>query len=429
MRVRRGLSYLEVLIAAAIALTGILGAIAIYPVAARSMQDGVVADVASSVGPSAIEQVSTLGADKPKRWMFRDSSMPPQWVLIEDASNYNARSDLNGNQWHPSISSVESFIVDPRFVSSDPVHDPAKHDIGAFPYYDSAGATDPRVRRITLTNKLKGTAAGRMAMAHARLLFKCQDDLLMFKPDDEFTPAQQSLLTDTAGNVVRRDYYADYEFAVMLTPRQPFDGKYETTVVIYHQRGARLDEILEPTSAADTLVSEERLVDVLFLANGIGGGEVMIQNRAGRPASDLHVMPGQWVMLSAMMYTPPGVTNPPNTMTHAATGPRFEWYKVAAIGEVFQESGFNRRYLTLEGADWPVLPPDTSTNPATQRNLTPITTLGTLGSDPPATRMTLCNNIVSVYRDTTRRRPVEGFVPRRLPNGTLEQAPAGWQPD
>ena len=50
-RQRRGLSYLEVLIAAGIALTGILGAIAMFPVAILNMQKGQVVDVMASVGP------------------------------------------------------------------------------------------------------------------------------------------------------------------------------------------------------------------------------------------------------------------------------------------------------------------------------------------------------------------------------------------
>src|SRR5213076_568853 len=68
MRHRRGLSYLEVLIAAGIALTGILGAVALFPVAILNLQKGLIVDVAAAVGPSSLETAPALGVTTTSNW-------------------------------------------------------------------------------------------------------------------------------------------------------------------------------------------------------------------------------------------------------------------------------------------------------------------------------------------------------------------------
>src|SRR5688500_15224161 len=71
---RRGLSYMEVLIAAGIAVTGMLGVIAVFPVAILNMQKGQVVDVMAAAGPSALDNAKTLGVCDPALWLAHDNT-------------------------------------------------------------------------------------------------------------------------------------------------------------------------------------------------------------------------------------------------------------------------------------------------------------------------------------------------------------------
>src|SRR5688572_22487804 len=70
---RRGLSYMEVLIAAGIGLTGILGAVAMFPVAILNMQKGVVVDMMAAAGPSSLDQGKTLRVNDSRNWLMNDA--------------------------------------------------------------------------------------------------------------------------------------------------------------------------------------------------------------------------------------------------------------------------------------------------------------------------------------------------------------------
>lgn len=396
---RRGLSYLEVLIAAAIATAGLFGAIAILPVSLMNMQRGITSDVVSAVGPSALEQAQAMGLNKPRLWFDPGTSLP----IESTASNaqYSTRQEIGGRNWLNGVGHYESFCIDPRYCAELSTYDTTIHDPYKFPYVmqvTGPNVYDVRMRRVTVANMeydpdpMTPPNFGPITTNQARLLFKCNDDVIFTRPDDATAPAFLPPLMGKSSTPVRRDYMGDYEWIATLTPQVVLQagssfqmtGNYNLSVVVFHQRNPRLDAILDTAGTSNT--EDERLVDVEFLSNGINGGDVTIQTRAGRPVTDLDIQTGQWVMLSAMNFAQPGVPNPP-TASYTATGPIFQWYKVVGFSEVY--SG-NRRDVTLEGQDWPVQPGN---------NTTPIPSLS---SSPTPTRMTICSNIVGVFSTLTK---------------------------
>lgn len=352
MVMRRGLSYLEVLIAAGIALIGMLGAIAIYPVAISNLQKGVTADTTAVIGPSVLESVSVLKADQPAQWLFSDAGT---LVPVESAS-YSPRADVQGRKWHASISPTDCLCFDPRYVASVTTWDAAQYDPTLFPHIALTQDASPRMRRVTLSRAVGGAA---MSTAQARLLFKVQDDLLFERPTGSVTlsngdvadgatlPAKQRMLDDQ-----RRDYFADYEFVITAVPLTDFStgvfhatGYYDLSAVIFRGRQPDLVQIIDYGGDARN-IEAERLCNVSFLTAGYGGGDVTVSLRPGRPLSDLNVVNSAWALVSGTET----VTNNVGATPVVGTRPVFQWYRVAEFSEVYNDDS---RDLTLEGPDWP----------------------------------------------------------------------------
>jgi hypothetical protein len=158
-----------------------------------------------------------------------------------------------------------------------------------------------------------------------------------------------------------------YVLSVLVFNRR--DRSYPLDTALYLDGNATLGPQINP----------ERLVDVnCFPGGGIGGGEVLLQARAGRGtgnvAGDLDVRANDWIMLSGA--TGSGAT---------AVGPVFLWYRVVdADADISTNgsSGYLQRYVTLQGPDWP---------------------LPNLALDSPSvTQATIATGVVAVYEKTIR---------------------------
>lgn len=399
---RKGLSYLEVLIAAAIALTGILGAIAMFPVAILNMQKGQVVDIAAAAGPSAIDQAVSAGASDPTNWLFLNGGVwTPASVNVGNAS-YSRRE---GRLWHNALLPMESFCFDPRFCADVTTWDAAQHVPAAFPYVIQNPAqlvADARMRRVTLARDRNTPVKMPMVTQQARLLFKLQDDLLFVREDDAAgpVPARQDYLQGTTGNQ-RRNYFADYEWIITATPHTVLSplspvgaeqlDQYDVTTVIYHQRPARLDTISTYTAGDTHFVDDERLVEVADMTSATATGavsEVLLQTRPNRPGSDLLIHEGDVILLSAMAYSRPGV--PPGGGAFTPWRPIFRWYRVAQFGEAYPYGSVHQRWVTLDGPDWPVM---------AGQNLTPIPSQAAADGGAITTRATILTGAVALYRD------------------------------
>jgi hypothetical protein len=350
MMQRKGLSYLEVLIASGIAVTGILALIAIFPVAILNLRKGQTVDVTAAIGPSVLNSLSALHIDDPEWWKF---STGGALLNVTDRANYPARPDFQGRAIHPAFQPFDALCFDPRFAASVATWDATQSDPTLFPSVPMATPLDARMRRMTLWNGAAIASKPALGTAQARLLFKCQDDLLFERPDDGTVPARQLVVSN--GTDQRRDYFADFEFVVTAVPLTSFaggafsaTGAYDVSAVVFRERTPDLSEIV--TVGTDlSFIEEERLCDVAFLTPGYNGGDVTATLRAGRPASDLNLAQSSWALVSGVELVIDNSTSP------ATSGQRpvFQWYRVVSFSEVYG----TQRDLTLDGPDWP---PNTS---------------------------------------------------------------------
>jgi hypothetical protein len=376
---RRGLSYLEVLIAAGIALTGILGAVALYPVAIMNLQKGQVIDVMASAGPSALHSGEALGVTRTSSWLAYDPA-GRQWTrtgFITTTPSPPTNLPARPGMWH-------SFCFDPRFAAEgSPATPTAAFEPSLFPFKPSGNVDDVRMARLTLRrNPDSGTDFNPLGIAQSRLLFKVENDLIFERPTDKVAPALQLPIQRDDGNVVRRNYMGDYEFVITMTPSlrgipvgfgpnpalnpisyvlgggnvpnepMPMDRptEYLMSAVVFYKRQVALNSYLSPDRNEP---EAERVSDVFtFWNSGFNGGDLTIQSRTAIASSlgnELEVHSGDWVLLSGNMYCAPPAQR-------KFMGPHFQWYRVASVnGDSYDGGGgFHRRDLTLDGPDWPV---------------------------------------------------------------------------
>lgn len=414
---RRGLSYLEVLIAAGIALTGILGAIAMFPVAVLNMQKGIVVDTIASIGPGALANASSVGINEPTNWVVYNPGTG-YWDFRADLYMVNS-TPVNPTLLPQSDGPWTSLCFDPRFCAEMTETGPAVPIAGTmvpryFPYKPKANANDARMLRLTLRRDPNSAMFQPLSVAQSRLLFKVSDDLMFAKPSD--LPARQEYLESTTAPQ-RRNYLADYEYIVTLTPNlrgvpaatngqsfangggvgeamplEPLHNGRLMSVVVFYKRQVALGTYITPTEQDP---ESERVVDVIrFPGNGFAGGDVIIQSRTMNGfASELEMHEGDYVMLSgnAFSFSVDNMGNPQRKFL----GPQFRWYRVAATSGApyLHSSGFYRRYVSLDGPDWLV----TSTNNPMAADPDDQTQINPNASFIPTTQMSIVTGVVGVF--------------------------------
>jgi type II secretory pathway pseudopilin PulG len=409
---RRGLSYLEVLIAAAIGLVGTLGAVALFPVAFMQLQRGLEADNANALGESAVNAASAMGLGNSRRWMVSTASGVAYTQLENNA--YPTRQDTGYRHWNPGVAALSSFCIDARFVSE--LNNANNQEPWLFPFVPRKNIggsinNDARMWRISLANPNNNALV--LSQEQARLWFRSADDLIFNRDAKDANgplPALQSYMTfpDPGGSKTnlpgRRDYMAEYEWIATLTPKlngqtgnSVNSGEYVMSVVVLHNRRPRLDTILVNSGASDNFAEDERVADVTtFYGNGIGGGDILVQTREHSNLTpnrhieaDLQVRENDWAMLSGMLYS--NAANPATTPP-TPVAPLFQWYRVTGVQA--ETSGPNaasayEKQFTLQGADWPL---DTTRGlyvlPATAPNY--------------FTQITFVSGVVGVFERTIR---------------------------
>jgi hypothetical protein len=385
-----------VLIAAGIALTGILGAVAIFPVAILNMQKGVQVDAAAYIAPSALEQASAIGVTRPFSWLAYNGGSGT-WNISGIPTTPPGGAPLPA-MFGPFPATVvapyASYCFDPRFAAECAPNTgvPGAFSPGLFPFKPSTGLNDVRMARYTLRrNPYSIVDFNPMQVSQARLLFKMSDDLIFERPTDLTAPAIQrhsdpmnsffgngGWIQDDNANDLRRNFMADYEYIITMTPNirgvpygqspgfpptyyaldgstgiEPFPmenpTEYVMSAVVFYKRQTQLNTYI-PSDPNDPEV--ERVTDVVaFAGNGVNGGDVTIQAR-NPAAKELRIHEGDYVMLSGNTYS-----ISPFPPQRKFLGPRFQWYRVVAVnGDSYPNGGNIQRDLTLDGPDWPVNP-------------------------------------------------------------------------
>ena len=371
---RRGVTLLEIMFSIGVVMVGLLGVLALLPLAAHQAQKGLIANRAALAGRNALHEFEARGMRDPKTWMFYfpGGGTPP--AAPAQKGMYRMRPpgetplgwfrDPMTGEWTFSPATPQAVCIDPRFIAANGGFAQSSPYISSsFPYYElqpgMPPANQPRMSRITLWSgvALPGTSTPRaMTTARANQVFVVDDDLMFDLPTDGTDEPNQIFgsagadgrwgeagLDDDNNGVVddsseagwagtddvmtQRQYEGAFSWLATLAPES--NDLYTLSVVVFYQRDATLD----------MNENSERLVQVAtFLNSGIGGGDVVLETRPGRPQTDLELNPNDWLMLAANSFD----------------GQKFRWYRVVAADTEVTETnnGTWQRYATLSGPDW-----------------------------------------------------------------------------
>lgn len=370
---RRGVSLMEVLFAIGVTITGLLGVIALIPVAAHYASKGLRADHASTVGTNAISEIELRGMADPNNWLG--------WSSIPDPRPIGSPKPRPG--FAPvGLQAGRSYCLDPRFVAYHQHPDlplPAPYtgstwyiNSRVFPYGLTETTSTPNDRpwMYRMTLRANPAFASPMTRFQADGIFVSNDELSLDLPDDEtLSPVQIMGI-----NGQRRQTDGTLSWFATLVPRMTHDSAYTIvnssgnshstlvydantlhddyilSVVVVYGRDVQypIEPLLSSTSPGDLGTSpDERILDVtsIFGFDGGGGGEVTLQG-ASETAVDLQE--GDWLLLGRFV---PKVTTNPGILVQRT--PYFRWYRVATADDEPTQNGlFWARNATLIGPDW-----------------------------------------------------------------------------
>lgn len=398
---RRGVSILEVLFAILVTTVGLLGALAVLPVASTYARKGRTADAVAVAGHSAVHRVDTMGMRRPDMWVGWNQSWEQRASPPAPGPSFQSLTAIqtpNGT----------SLCIDPRFVAINSGSAATANPASLFPYVPRTFATEPRMFRVGLTNGLPSSLGGTlMTLGQANSIFVINDDISFERPGDRSMPAQGLFRmvdhdndgpTGTPGIPRARQNGGHMSWIATLVPKHELyasigpsgavqNDLYVLSVVVFYDRP--LVNFSIDTPGTDMRQYSERVVDVDFTeAGGLGyaGGEALLiwpidggtATLADLPAAKeaLKVRAGEWIMLAGLV-------------PHALGGviPIFKWYRVTEVDSEPEFHTTEEHYelaVSLTGQDW-----DTATN-----------------SEP---RAFIVSGVVGVYEKTVRLETGIGF--------------------
>ena len=294
--------------------------------------------------------------------LLYDQGPDGQWGREPDLPEFDGDDDLNGtiddiseagwpgsdDIYQPAVDDIPSpsFCIDPFFIAQqiddNNLTSPA---VSYFPGISiPAGNPDQIVQmlRVTLKNNNPG-APYPMELLQSREIFLAKDDLSISKPTSATELPQQTWIETQAGKYVKRLNAVETSWMATLTPNrnrinlptsisplEPTD-QYLFSIVIFNNR---FINYIDPNTAPE----KERLLNIEFLNEGFGGGEVRLSHTD--PAA-LELKHSDWVMLSA----------------DSKSGSCFRWYRISYIEDKTPNGQINSngeyyREATLKGPDW-----------------------------------------------------------------------------
>lgn len=328
---RAGVSIIEVVFAILITSIGLLGAIALFPVALAQARKGLQYDAAAAAGLSAVHTFDVYGMRQPARWRYFDNSGAAQTI-----DSHTELHPAHDPSYVRMLDGRHAFCIDPRFIADNISNTSTANQWRVFP--SGGGTTMTRVTFLSGVNNpafLNKIAADR--------LFQFEDDLAYERPADRTLDAVQLYSPNTEK---RRQYEGRLSWFATLAPKvermqQQFDDRFILSIVVCQDRAANLDV---------TGLASEWTVSITaanFHSAGQGGGDVTLSTGAAGRLDSLKA--GDWVMLGRMINTPFGNV------------PLFRWYRLVSVDPEVVGSGPYTREATLAGQDWDVGPNGTIT--------------------------------------------------------------------
>jgi type II secretory pathway pseudopilin PulG len=416
LRRRRGVTIIEVLFAIMITSVGLLGAIALFPVASTQARRARLNDMVGNAGRSAFHDFDTRGMRRPDRWLAWDqinsqfvsalsvsnlqaaesycidprmiaahttttavNGSPKQFMTGRSCPSVDYPSGLPGGQCVQTFPYLEPFVdqnqnsiwqsgeATTADLNNNGIHDPVQYG----PFLANAANTGPPpngppfafdsslMRRITLRAATGSSFA--MTLPQANAIFEIDDDISYFRPDG--SPDSNGHPTDKSDPARQNATFLSTGYANSWGRRQA-DGKITwiaTIVPEFDVSGVAEDQytlsivmIYDRPNRLDDLITNPNLERVV---NGVwqgGSGATGGEIYLTSTSSDqLKIRPNDWIMVSGSYDY---------LHTNNGNGPyitRFQWYRVAecdpeptANSTLFGGSGGYELYATLMGQDW-----------------------------------------------------------------------------
>lgn len=380
MRNRNAMTILEVLFAILITAVGLLGAIAVFPVASEAARKGRINDMVTVASDGIAHKFDTMGMRRPDNWIaYVDGTATNQQATPFSGDVITAAPTF----WKTS------FCIDPRFTAQNiGAHAQNEQRWTYFPAFPKAGVLSPRMQRLTLKATFPPAAnSPPMGIFQANHAFSIEDELAYERPgvqkgqdtpDDNASPAFQLYTGIKTQNGIlpgKREEHGKLSWMATLCPKMEqftgsFGNEYLLSTVTFYPRTTSLmtRDFNLPAPAApfaeDVWPDDEWTVSIAganFFSQGFGGGEVRMHADF---AEKLKVRSGQWVMLAGNVGAKPiqNGTDPQGRpiMKPTELAQVFRWYKITEADEEVDTATINGtlyfvRDVTLVGGDWDVL--------------------------------------------------------------------------
>lgn len=421
---RTGLSILEVLVSIGILVLGLLGVVALIPIAAQQLRRGIALDDSTAVSRGGLAEFQARGGNNIQKWLrypaagYTAPSASLSGLLGVQISDNTAATTYVHPSW--------AFCIDPMTFESAIIQDSTDRNLGLFPYQPRTPAMVPldlqlgqlrgsrgRMMRVSLNwNAIDWrtrtdlfpnqalfptTDPALFNVGLANSMCMSADDLLLSTPGDnqlsvtvtqDESPASQfdvnmNSWDDPLFTPVKRNADGKMSwFATMVPlPGSVADNSryYTLSIVVCERRDMVIDRMrVNLTSLGDQNeqdVESERTCGVRFIGGGLNGGEVQLvsyDDDLSRGMKNLsRLREGNWILISGPGPDDPN-TNPalfPDDPSDR-TGHIFYWYRIASIETDPQQIPLASptqvvRNATLRGPDWPgVVYPAPPSNPA-----------------------------------------------------------------
>lgn len=391
LRVRGGLTIIEVLMAIGVAIIGLFGVWALIPIAGQKAQRALLEDDKAMLGRSAFREFEVRGARQSDTWLMSARRLDPNLPanrLVRVPEVYNNTVYMAGR----------SFCIDPHLFA-EKIAVGQSDSVGTFPapanwLPSPPNPPTPTMVRVTLLrapssrlplplpNRNAGTLLAtfdsnpnnyfEMNLSQAELVFQGADDLTVNRNDDETLPAVQQYLREdptqplsSTNPATRRANDGNISWMATLVPSRSNEADgYHLSVAVFNRRevASPLTEqetvyrVLDPSAATASPPRPSNLPGKGFPSAGFGGGEVVLDTGA------VDFQRNNWVMLAS------SVTR------------RFAWYRVV---NVEADSSEDVTYVTLVGQDWFTGGPDPQ-------------------EDNVATQLFFVKGVVAIYEKTIR---------------------------
>lgn len=310
----RGVTLLEVLFSMLIAAIGLLGAIALLPVAIEQANKGRQADAQVIAGEAAVNDFKVRGYHNWNSWVWwNGTGMTPGFANPVDIDSYK-----------------KGVCFDPLLVSyhRSPTPPTLADKFNYFPALASSG--EAQMIRVGIFDEVEKAKSGKITPVPfevAETCMKCFDELLYDRPKDRSADPIQRY----SSNYLRRETepLRDLSWFATLSPSTDGSDEYILAIVVVQRR--QLPLVAPNNTIAEE--NEERYLNVTFNGLGESGGEVTLTT-ASSDREFLNIRRGEWVMLSA----------------HTGGRNHFRWYRVIDVDPDVQSSSRN---ISMFGCDWP----------------------------------------------------------------------------